>query len=150
VHPFPSLGNRCTHSGKSVHFSGKSVHFSGKSVHFSGKSVHQTWDNSLNSKELIFLLLYYYITILPERGFFQRKIPSFSFPKSRIDRTTYPVSSDPKPLPDTPPELGTDSPLCESSPGLGNRCTPDSGRSSKIPALQTPPGLVSLGDFPYL
>ena len=70
MHPFPSLGNRCTNSGKSVHFSGKSVHFS-------GKSVHQTGDNSLNSKELIFSLLYYYITILPERGFFQRKIPSF-------------------------------------------------------------------------
>ena len=70
MHPFPSLGNRCT-------FSGKSVHFSGKSVHFSGKSVHQTGDNSLNSKELIFsllILLYYYIT---RRGFFQRKIPSF-------------------------------------------------------------------------
>ena len=73
MHPFPSLGNRCTNSGKSVHFS--------------GKSVHQTGDNSLNSKELIFSLLYYYITILPGEDFFKEKSPLF-FPKVE-DRPHY-------------------------------------------------------------
>ncbi len=89
MHLFPSLGNRCN-------ISGKSVQFFGKSVQFSGKSVHQTGDNPLNNNKLIFLLLYYYITILPERGFFKRKIPSFFFPKVEERPPIYPVSSDEK------------------------------------------------------
>ena len=96
MHPFPSLGNRCTNSGKSVHFSGKSVHFS-------GKSVHQTGDNSLNNNELIFSLLILLILLYYQERIFSKKNPLFSFPKLRGDRTTYPVSSDPETLPDTPP-----------------------------------------------